>query len=526
MSAVAFMGCGNSRGPREGELLIRAFEGGFGREWLYSALEEYREQNPEFRFHVEWDPNISSTITTRLVADSNLPDLFMTQPFNWRGQAIAGRLAPLDEVFESPAYYLEGYMYDEDGEPVYMYAYNAEGVLERTNNRQRDFVSVEDFVVDGFADSLILRRLVDGELVPTNRYIVPWSVNSSSLAYNERLLRMTATSRNIDGITQNGFWHNPPETTEQLQWLVADINTTQAAGGYTGIGHNRRIYPFVFPGTAPNWLTFLHTNWWAQYQGLDMANTPSGEGSWYCFWNFYNLDVFRQSGLIRGYDMLRTLFTNSSGSWANVSAQHGSMSTSDAQRNFVMQNAVMMPVGSWLQREMSPVIGQAAQFIQANDLRMMTLPTIEGARSERLNNADLGHFMGVPANALNVDLARDFLKFLSTRDQMVEFTKYTGMMRPFNYDPLALAPNYEWTPFTRDIVRLFTENTNFFEMSTEHHPFFTHDGLDPYRPTIRDVISELPSRSGTQIVEEITIRWINDGGLWSQWHAAHGLTPR
>ena len=493
LSSLAFVGCNNDRGPREGELLIRAFEGGFGRAWLYDALEEYRTLNPEFRFHVEWDPSIVSTVTTRLSADVNLPDLFFTQPFNWRSHALENRLLPLNDVFAATAYY-------DNGEAV----------------------TISDFIADGFEDSLWLRRTVDGQQVKTNPYIVPWSVNSSSFAYNEALLRLTRTTHEIPGITANGFWVEPPVTTQQLQWLVADINTTQAANGYATVSGNDSVTPFVWPGQAQNWLTFVHTNWWAQYQGLD-GDGPNGEGNWYDFWNFHDINVFRQSGLIRSYDMLRSLVTDQNGNWTNVPTQFGSWGTTRAQTEFVRQRAVMIPVGSWIQREMDAFIGNP-QFIATNDLRMMTLPNIEGARSTNLNNADLGHFMAVPANALNTDLAVSFLKFLNTRDQAVKFTQATGMMRPFNYDPLALAPDHAWTPFTRDIIGLWTNHTNFFEMSTENHPFFVFDGLGPYVPTIADIMGDLPRRNGNQLVEEVIISWINQPQQWNQWHTNHGLT--
>ena len=144
---------------------------------------------------------------------------------------------------------------------------------------------------------------------------------------------------------------------------------------------------------------------------------------------------------------------------------------------------------------------------------MMTLPAIKGARSTKLNNAQTDSIMLIPSASKNKELAKAFLRFICSEERMVEFTKSNGVMRPFDYNPLEIASDYEWSVFQRDAISLYTENTNFFQYSKNKSPFYVFKGLTPYQPSMSTIFSDLlektPAATAKGALDYVDQRWAN-----------------
>ncbi len=478
-SSFAFVACDGNKGAKKGEIYIMYFEGGFGSEWLINATERFSAKNPEVTFRLEKDADLSQNAPMLLQAGENLPDIIMSQDFNWMENVQNGDIADLDDIYNRKVAEIDG----QD-------------------------VLLKDYISDEYK-SYPWTPAIPG--LPTKHaWIIPWSANTVSLAYNDDLLKKTQKS---DG----GYWTAPPTTTNELKNLVNDINTTSASGGY----NSKQVKPFIWPGSAVNWLTFLQSTWWAQYQGI-ADDYPQGEGNWYSFWEFESPDVFLQQGLIKSYDMLRDLFIDKQAQkWSNVPEGIGALKTTEAEIEFVKGESVMMPVGSWLEKEMDNYLDASYAYPNMREnLRMMLLPNIEGARSTNINNAQVGDFMCVPEKAVNKDLAKEFLYFISQEQEMLEFTKSTGMMRPFKYNPVEQLPDHEWSVFQLDTINMYLNNTNFYQYSKNESPFFIFKKLTPYYPTISTPIGGLLASDGQTVAQGI---YTSVNQLWDQWKTELGM---
>lgn len=478
-SSLAFVACGGDKGAKEGEIYIMYFEGGFGSEWLINATQRFAEKNPGVTFRLEKDADLRQNAPMLLQAGENLPDIIMSQDFNWMENVQNGDIADLDDIYNKK-------VAEVDGQDVLL----------------------KDFIADEYKN-YPWTPAIPG-LETKHAWIIPWSANTVSLAYNEDLLKKTQK-------TDGTFWIEPPKTTQELKQLVNDINATSASGGYGG----KDVKPFVWPGKAVNWLTFLQTTWWAQYQGVG-EDSPQGQGNWYSFWEFESPEVFLQEGLIRSYDMLRELFVDTARkTWANVPEGIGALETTEAEIEFIKGASVMMPVGSWLEKEMANYLD--AEYAYPNmrqHLRMMLLPNIEGARSQNINNAQVGDFMCVPEKAVNKQLAKEFLLFISQEEEMLEFTKTTGMMRPFKYNPIEKLPDHEWSKFQLDTLNMYLNHTNFYQYSKNESPFYVFKKLTPYYPTIATPIGGLLENDGQTVAQNV---YNSVAVLWDQWKLELGM---
>ncbi|MDR3318471.1 MAG: hypothetical protein LBS99_03455 [Clostridiales bacterium] len=476
--------CGNNGGGGytavAGEIYVMYFEGGFGSKWLKDASDRYHALHPEITFKLVSNADLQSNASLLLESGKNLPDIMMTQNFNWQDNVQFGQLASLDDIYNKPV-----------------------------AKRGGQDVLLQDFIVGDYK-AFPWTPAIPG--MPTKHaWIIPWSENTTSLAYNDDLLHKTKK-------TDTTFWTAPPETETELKQFVDDINSTSAAGGYGG----KSVKPFIWPGGAINWLTFIQTIWWAQYQGIG-AEHPAGEGNWYEFWDFADSNVYKQSGLRESYRLLQDLFVEKGAnpSWKNVPADSGALGTVAAEIEFIKGTAVMMPVGSWLEREMEDYLDYASAYpnMRAN-LKMMVTPAITGAKSPQINNAQVGDFMCIPEKAVNKELAKNFLLFLCQEDELLEFTKNTGMMRPFEYNPIELAPDHAWTTFQRSTISLSTDYDSFYEFSKAESPMYVFKKLSPYIPTISTVVGNNLSKTPQEVVDAAW-KYADDG--WASWLAELGL---
>ena len=73
-----------------------------------------------------------------------------------------------------------------------------------------------------------------------------------------------------------------------------------------------------------------------------------------------------------------------------------------AQMQFINGFAAMIPNGIWIETEMK------AALPEGFEMKMMQIPTIEGAKISKINNSMLGDFIVVPKEAKNKELAKEF----------------------------------------------------------------------------------------------------------------------
>lgn len=453
----SLLGCGNT--VDENAITIRYFVGGFGTSWLNESIEDFKKIHPELKFVLQEDSQLRTTASTYLKSGKNVPDIMMSQNLGWTEFVSRGWIESLEDV------------------------YNTE--VDTSAGKSL----VKDLIVDDYAKYPYMHRLAgQGDLRP---WIVPWSVLTCSIAYNEDILL------NTDRASTGVKWMAPPETVTELIEYISDINL------------KGEIAPFSWGGSSGiNWLLFPQYVWWAQIQGVQTSQI-SGEGSWYDFWNFdapdyENADVWKQTGIWKSLDILRQLLVDTSSStWKNSISDVEGRDTTDAERLFVQGDAAMMFAGSWLENEMRGIIPEGF------NMKMMQVPFADGAQINpetnkpyTINNANAGDVMFIPKDAKHKEIAKEFLAFLINEEQLLKFTKNTGMVRPFKYNPLELAPEHNWTDFQRSCFDLYyNSDFNLFEISNNESLIYTYKRPELFQEvTINTALYNLKRLTGKEIM--------------------------
>ena len=270
-------------------------------------------------------------------------------------------------------------------------------------------VTLEDKLID---------EVVEFGRIGDNMYALPWNDGVTGLVYNSKMFR-------------DKGWE-VPETVNDLIDLTEQIKT-EGAG----------VKPFTWPGQYSAYWNFVVYGWWAQYEGLEAMNE---------FYQFESPEVFKQEGKLKALEAYETLIGDQSNSTAGV---NGLIHT-QAQMQFINGFAAMIPNGLWIESEMKAAL--PAGF----EMKMMPIPTIEGAKEPKINNSMLGDFIVVPKQARNKELAKEFLRFMAEDKQLLQYTKDTGTPRPFEYDPTTIEG---LSPFILSALEIWKNSKSFYIIS-------------------------------------------------------------
>ena len=145
----------------------------------------------------------------------------------------------------------------------------------------------------------------------------------------------------------------------------------------------------------------------------------------------------------------------------------GSMSKNaqEAQMSFLRGEAAMNINASWLETEMIEDIPEGF------NLRFMPYPYLENAKKDpetgkyiSVNYATNPDFMIVPKAAPQKEGAKKFLAFMSKDDMLRYFTKWTGSLRPFEYDVEPVMDNL--STFAKDVIKINETAESYFPIRT------------------------------------------------------------
>ena len=416
-------GCSTSLKTEQGVLTIRYFQGGYGDVWLQEACEKYQKENPGFKYKLFGDTNITNTVHTYLKSGENVADIYMTQGSPaWTEWVSLGYIENLESVYETEV------------------------------NTSKGKRKIKDYMDKDILNKNYAQRIYgQGKYYP---WMMPWSSIGISFAYNENILLSTKhTTDKADAWTKNDYWTAPPATVEEMAAYCVDV-----------LARTDGVKPFSFGfADGMHWLEYIMAPWWAQYQGVYEENTQNvsdGDGAYYDFYNFENSEVWKQTGIQSAIDQWRTLIIDEKGNWKNTVPNIEEHTVQEAEKIFARGESAMALAGSFSYNEMKDYITNPDYVF-----KMMSMP-LYGDGSKAMKKADgsapatINYFtneeaMFIPAKAVNKDLAKAFLAYLCNEDQLLNFTKHSGTMRPFDYNPLELEPDYEWTAYTRSYLDMY-----------------------------------------------------------------------
>ena len=185
--------------------------------------------------------------------------------------------------------------------------------------------------------------------------------------------------------------------------------------------------------------------------------------------------------------------------------------------------AAMCFAGSWLENEMKDFMPENFNMVMMETpvvddayLEILGLDGITVDQDKVINNANAGDVMFIPAKATNKELAKEFLAFLCSEEMLIEFTEFTGMMRPFEYNPLTSTykdPAKEYSEFTQSCFNLYMNcDANLFEfpknasLKQQQDPTFNTYIYTYKRPeifqevTLTTAITKLKTLTGEEVM--------------------------
>ncbi len=410
--ASTLTACGGAGGASKGTLTIRYYNGGYGSEWLEESLKDFCATKEGVTYDLIPDNNI--TYQANLYLTNNVPDIIMSNG-NWKGYVGEGLIADLTDVYETE--------------------------VETSNGK----VKVKDYIDENVMKQFTRQKLYGrGEAMTWG---MPWASQVLSLAYNESILLSTSRQEGnpflVEGLEAGATWTHEPYTVNELMAYLYDVRVA-----------DNGIIPWGYSVDYLNWYDALFYVWWAQLQGMYEENKYVDEGCFYDFFNMTSADLVKQSGYKEALEIVRKIIVDDEGELYN-SNNDGSMTKEKMQENFAKGKIAVCLVGDFFEKEYKVYMDEDTV------IKFMFIPTADGAETnedgsvKKLTYVQTDNVMYVPAKATNKDLAKEFLAFLCNEDQLLQFSKLAGVVRPFDYNPYELAPEYEWTDYQKSTFNIY-----------------------------------------------------------------------
>ncbi len=314
----------------------------------------------------------------------------------------------------------------------------------------------------------------EGTLYEGKSYGVPYALALEGLLYNESLM--------VEFFGED--YHTPrtsDEMFEMFDFIAKGGDETKAKGNYKikGEGRNKyQVFPFAYPGRA-NYMLYPFIAFWAQqlgqegYYQLLEGKDLSGE---------YSAEIFASDERYNAFEVVHDMITvgdlNKVGKAERplydgyVSMDNRTYDHTRAQVDFLSGKAVFMTTGDWVEREMEalfpnptnikfmrmPVISTIIDFLPdktiTTDAQLQEVveyvdnggtkgfgsysdADVAKVREARLtiNCESETHMMVVPAYSDNIEGAKDFIKFvLSKEGQEIQMKYSYGNSVPYSLD--------------------------------------------------------------------------------------------
>ena len=489
--------CGSGDGAdvdnKNYDLVIKYYSGAYGDEWIKLAAEEFgKEKGVSVQTIPSSDMDCGAE--NNLTANKNLSDLYICSSKRWQSWVQNGYVENLKSVYDS------------------------------TVKTSKGDIKISDYIdPDVIGRYYTERQVGTGDSYP---WIMPFSAMPMSLAYNADVLKKIphksagkVSAESVDASTNK--WIAPPKNLSEWLALCEDVNAYKS-------DDKHKYVPFGWSALASQQVYYFMFTWWAQYQGLNKSNV-AGQGSFYDFWNFGNTSkttlnqtfsskVFDQKGISLALDNFKKLVIDSkSGTFKNSLSAVNTLSTQELTRALYAERNEERPVVAMAssfgesEARLTGVLDSDSDGKSDSDIRFMNIPSLDGHENEKYLYCANDDVMFIPSGAAHKDLAKEFLIFLCSEDQLKKFTvRSGGGIRPFDYDAREIEDS-SITKYNKSVFDVYYNSTRIYDFpmnAYKESPFAISLIYTYERPivfaemSISTVVNMLKKSDGATIMKE------------------------
>lgn len=466
MAALALVACGptgtSTGGGSGNELWICAYDGGYGIEWA-NVIGQRFEEETGIEVHVQADTSILDRIESAL-RDGGDYDLYLSHNINWQRFAGQGWLANLDDV----------------------YASTVEGTNETFEER-----------LANNAANISKQTGSDGQ---EHYYKVCWTQGAGGFVYN------------MDMFEENGW--SVPTTYDELVTLCETINNANLIAGTT------KVRPFAWAGGDRQYYwDYPIFEWWAQLAGMEKVEQVfkylGPTGRYADGYEMFNPDTYYKE-YMQAYDMWWDLIANNADN-SLTGAYSAQLLT--AQAAFLNGQAAMLPYAQWAKYELEQTYGGELPF----DIAMMQTPRATADAPYYNFMVGFGDSMIVPANAANVEGAKEFIKYLARPTSCATFVEESqGAFLAFDYSDVDMGEMRNDTYINSVYTKI--NSSNFSCVSTNPITYFNTDAVMNWPNNVyyyQNACSE-PNNFTAEIVGELVYQTARQN--WETWLRNAGIS--
>lgn len=410
-SIVSMAACGGGAGGKEGVLVIHGFEGGGGGNYVEALAKAYNKHNPGVKIEPECNPLVPEEAQTALESNESIVDIYMVNGLNIGSlcENANGALEPLNDVFQA-----KPKAKAEEGDKT-----------------------IEQLILPEILPSM--KYGGDREPYAGNYYALPTGSNPHSLIMNKTVM---------DTLFPDGW--TVPRTTNELIELCNTIKNKNATVDIAGESHT--VYSFMYAGNALEYWRYMWYPWIAQYDGIDVYEDALScriDGA-------YNKEAMFSEGKYKAMNALEVILKRANGYCDpdSMSNKHTTM-----QKYFMQGRAAMMVCGDWIESETeteykpdmmmvrSPIISDLGTKLGITEAQLRDVVSAIDAGETSVAGVDAADFAAVkdarsivftlantqiaviPSTSVNKDIAKDFLRFLYSKEGFEVFAKATGGSR-------------------------------------------------------------------------------------------------
>lgn len=489
-------GSGSKDGANEDsknyDLVVKYYSGAYGDEWIKLAAEEFgKEKGVSVQAIPSSDMDCGAE--NNLTAGKNLADVYIGSSDRWQSWVQNGYVENLKSVYDS------------------------------TVKTSKGDVKISEYIdPEILGRSYIERQVGTGDSYP---WIVPFTSMPMSLAYNNDALKKiphtsstAISSDSVDASTNK--WIAPPKNLTEWLALCEDVNAYKSDDSH-------KYVPFGWSALSSEQVYYFLFTWWAQYQGLYESNV-AGQGSFYDFWNFGNTskttldqtfssNVFDQKGIAAALDNFKKLVVGENGAYKNSLSAVNTLTTQELTRALYAARNEERPVIAFAssfgesEARLTGVLDSDSDGKQDSDIRFMNIPSLDGHEKEKYLYCANDDLMFIPSGAAHKDLAKEFLVFLCSEDQLKKFTvRSGGGIRPFNYDARDIKDE-SLTAYNKSVFDVYYGSTRIFDFpmsAYKESPFavsliYTYESPIVFADlSISTVINMIKDTNGAEIMKE------------------------